>query len=133
MSTVALDVLEEPRTDATVVVQIEPGTTFHAVTGERRTQAGRFRFSTDVGPYHAGDELVVFDYLGEGRYRVWQDGAVQEADLAMSLFGEQAGPVGEMIEMPDQNWWVEVKAPEGVTGWVRVANARDLHGADGCA
>ncbi len=104
------------------------------LTGRTRTRAGRFRYTRASGPFDQGEAVDVYDYLGEGRYRVWHDGAMTEADLATSPYGASTeSPLGSMEVVPRQAWWVNVLLVGGEDGWIEVPDPTVVGGADACA
>ncbi len=69
--------------------------------------------------------MWVYTYLGEGRFKVWRDGAVQEEDLGFSPHGGSPGARcenkrqcwGELEKALKFSWWVKVRSKEGWEGW----------------
>jgi hypothetical protein len=112
--------------------EIPPGTPFQAVTGQTQTAAGVFVFTRSNGPFHAGDRISVYNYLGEGNYRVWWKGKMTEAELLVGPQGSQEGPAGKMETRPAQTWWVQLKMKNGRSGWAVIGSAKELRGADAC-
>lgn len=77
-----------------------------------------------------GDTLVVLDYVGEGRYNVWQRGRVLEAE---GFWGVGA-PVGQATTYGRwaAEWWVHATLPDGRRGWFLAAPEVRFAGADAC-
>jgi hypothetical protein len=115
------------------VATIPPGGRFRAVTGETHTRAGLFRFTRDEESFRAGDRVWVYDYVGEGFYRVWSGDGMREARLLLSPGApSRSSSVGELEIVPVQTWWVRVILPNGIAGWVIVPDPQAIAGADGC-
>lgn len=101
--------------------ELPAGASVTALTGRVLTNRGRFRFTADHPPFESGDALDVYDYLGEGRYRVWRDGRMTEAELLTSPYGTSTpSPVGVMELPPRQRWWVNVRLQDGSDAWIEV-------------
>ncbi|MEZ5316228.1 MAG: hypothetical protein R2752_02395 [Vicinamibacterales bacterium] len=128
-----LDVRERPDESAAVTGSVATGTSFRAITGETHTTAGRVRFVAADGDFAAGDELAIYDYTGEGFYRGWVNGRMQEVDLALAL--SAANPerrTARLEQAPVQVWWVQVDVPDGPKGWIRMPDNRAVTGHDEC-
>jgi len=129
----AFALVDSPAPGAGLVREVAVGTAFDALDGEVHTAAGRFRFTRRVGPFAAGDTASVYDHLGEGRYRAWVAGSMQELELLVSPYGDdRTGPNGDMVLVPRQVWWVRARV-DGAEGWIRVPDPRAVSGADDCA
>lgn len=94
--------------------------------------AGVFVFTRSNGPFHPGDRISVYNYLGEGNYRVWSKGKMTEAELLVGPVGSQGGPSGKMEKRPVQTWWVQLTMPNGKSGWAVIGSAMELREADAC-
>jgi hypothetical protein len=107
------------------------------------TKPGRIRI---IHPVHiSGQELVgsgylyVLTYRGEGFWKVWLNGklidsvALQNVVSAMTCKPSEtsckqkaearwiSGPIwGEMEEVPQPDWWVQIRDKAGRTGWIDV-------------
>jgi hypothetical protein len=128
----ALVLVDLPAPGARSLRPIPVGTAFDALDGEVHTEAGRFRFTRVVGPFVAGDTASVYDYRGEGTYRVWVEGEMKDLDLLVSPYGEdRTGPNGDMVLVPRQEWWVHARV-EGSEGWILVPDPKAVSGADDC-
>jgi hypothetical protein len=115
-----------------VVVNIKAGESFKAKTGETHTVAGLFKVNKAFGSFKPGDEVMAYDYMGEGNYRVWVNGSMKQAELLVGPDGSQIGPNGEMVRRPQQTWWVQASAANGKTGWLLVKDIKLFRGADAC-
>lgn len=81
-----------------------------------------------------GDSVVVLDYVGEGTYRVWYDGAVYQADGA-AVLPLSDEPTATHVDpgAADRQWWVRAEAPDGRAGWLWMDRTPPVEGADACA
>ena len=114
-----------------VVAVVPSGATLEATTGETHTKAGMFRFSRAEGSFKPGDELSVYDYVGEGNFRVWAGGRMTEMDLSVGPTGRTEGRSGVMERRPQQEWWANVTTSGGYSGWVLVEKPVP-DGSDAC-
>lgn len=118
---------------ASTVREIPAGGRLAALTGRTRTRRGRFHFTQSSPPFREGERVDVYDYLGEGIYRVWHGGTMTEADLGLSPYGaRREGALGRMEADPRQTWWVNVRLGDGAEGWIAVDDPADVAGADAC-
>jgi hypothetical protein len=127
-----LTVFASPNPKSSRIGEIAAGASFQALTGQTQTAAGTFIFTKPEGPYHAGDRVSVYNYRGEGNYRAWAKGKMTDVDLSVGPSGSQEGPFGKMEKRPVQTWWVQLKMPDGKSGWAVIGSAQDLRGADAC-
>jgi hypothetical protein len=96
-----------------------------AITGEVHATPVRFVVKKPHAEYKPGDVLWVYTYLGEGHFRVWRNGAMQEEDLGFSPYGGSSGARcqnrqqcwGELEKELKSTWWVKVRSQEGWEGW----------------
>lgn len=124
VTTAETTVYARPDRSSRVVGVLRAGATVNATTGEVHSRAARFIVTRPHGPYGPGDVLWVYTYLGEGRFRVWWNGAMREEDLEFSPYG---GSTGRRCEDPRCwgrlegelrfVWWVKVRSPDGWEGW----------------
>ena len=114
-----------PDTKASRVGLLRAGKMVEAITGEVHVTPGRFVVKKRHAEYKPGDILWVYTYLGEGRFRVWRKGAMQEEDLGFSPYGGSLGARcesgercwGELERELAFTWWVKVRSLEGWEGW----------------
>lgn len=118
---------------AATLRELPRGVRLAALTGRTRTRPGRFQFTRSSPPFREGERVDVYDYLGEGIYRVWNGGAMTQADLGLSPYGaSREGALGRMEVDPRQTWWVNVRLPDGAEGWIEVHDPAGVSGADAC-
>jgi hypothetical protein len=114
-----------PDKKANRVGLLKAGTIVEAITGEVHASPGRFVVKKWHAEYKPGDILWVYTYLGEGRFKVWGKGAMQEQDLGFSPYGGSPGARcenrercwGELEKELTFSWWVKVRSMEGWEGW----------------
>ena len=114
-----------PNKSAKVVGLLKAGGIVEAVTGEVHSFPVRFVVKRPHSEYRLGDVLWVYTYLGEGYFKVWRNGAMQEEKLGFSPHGGSPGARcenkeqcwGELEEELKFSWWVKVKSKEGWEGW----------------
>ncbi len=115
----------QPDKKAKVVGLLKVNAIVEAITGEVHSTPVRFVVKKPHGEYKPGDVLWVYTYLGEGRFKVWRDGAMQEEDLGLSPHGGSPGARcenkrqcwGELEKALKFSWWVKVRSKEGWEGW----------------
>lgn len=114
-----------PDEKAKVVGRLKAGETVAAITGEVHSSPVRFVVRRPHAGYKRGDVLWVYTYLGEGHFKVWCDGAMQEEDLGFSPYGGSAGTRcenkeecwGELEKELAFTWWVKIRSKDGWEGW----------------
>ena len=118
-------VYAQPNKNEKVVGLLKAGATVEAFTGEVHSSPVRFVVKKAHAEYKPGDFLWVYTYLGEGHFRVWRNGAMQEEDLGFSPYGGSGGARcenreycwGELEKKLQFTWWVKVRSREGWEGW----------------
>ena len=115
-----------PRRDAPVVAKVVRGEAVTALTGNVVTVPARFTVQRDHGPYHRGESFWVYTYLGEGFFKIWRDGAMQEEQLDFSPY--EGGTGGERCMESERVCWGQLDRPLQMTWWI---NLRDSHGVEG--
>jgi hypothetical protein len=87
----------------------------------------------DPGTFGPGDTLVVLDYVGEGRWNVWDGSRVLE--LSGFWGAEAPRPVAELIGGAEyaREWWVHATTSDGVRGWLDADSVARLAGVDACS
>ena len=68
-------------------------------------------------------ETRTLHYLGEGYMAFWFDGRVHSADFNEDE--EPDGPRWQIVSRPESEWWVEVRTPDGATGWSKETDKFD--------
>ena len=91
-----------------VVGQIKKGEKVLALTGEVHSIPLRVVAHRDYpeAGVKAGDTIHVLHYVGEGYWKVWHDGKVDEI--------EEFPGTGSK---PKATWWVQLKTSSGAVGW----------------
>lgn len=108
-----------------VIGIVEMGTTVEAITGEVHSSPVRFVVKKPHAEYTPGDILWVYTYLGEGHFKVWRNGVMQEENLGFSPYGGSPGARcenneqcwGELEAELNFSWWVKLRSSEGWQGW----------------
>ena len=128
-----------PEHRATVVGKVRSGETVQALTGNVVTTPARFRVKRDHAGYLQGESFWVYTYLGEGLFRIWRDGAMQEEQLDFSPYGGTGGDRcqdsdewcwGELDEPLKMRWWIKLRDRQNVEGWTD--EHENFSGADAC-
>jgi hypothetical protein len=115
-----------------VAFELAPGEKVTAVTGAVIVlRPGRVEFTAGtrlssqdgVLRIRAGDTLYLLAYIGEGFTNAWLHGRLYRGvDGATSFFDvrctEEPGRCsGRVVEPPLTEWWVQLRASDGRTGW----------------
>lgn len=108
------------------ITTIPAGTSFRALTGHTETDAGVARYLQADQGFTKGETVAIYDHVGEGHYRAWANGRMQDVDLAVPR-------VARIEKEPVQVWWVEAQLEDGTKGWIRMPSTRAVTGHDGCA
>ena len=129
---------ERPDRSLTAFHRIPAGQPFQADSGFVRITgvsvvAVADSVDADSARFGPGDTLVVLDYVGEGRWNVWDGERVQE--ISGFWGAEAANPAAELIGGAEyaREWWVHATARGGVQGWIDADSVARLSGADACA
>ena len=70
-----------------------------------------------------GEVVYLLTYAGEGSYKVWYRGKVEEIAI-------EGDDVFKLIQEPQSVWWVKVKNRKGQIGWTNMT--RNFDGMDAC-
>ncbi len=105
-----------------VVIVDEPG----VVVVTRRVE--RLAVASGGGPLLPNDTIYVLDYLGEGFFNIWHEGAIAEVEVFWPWENMVVGPAfqyaGEVVRPGRSAFWAHGTAPEGTTGWIAVEGSR---------
>jgi hypothetical protein len=129
------EILSERRDGAPKRFTVVRSTKVVGVTGVVvTTRVGRavVERATTIGQSHAavqpGEEILLLHYKGEGFWKYWLRGAIDEefipspedcrqsAERSPTLFAQCAVQVKER---PTTIWWVQIRHPDGREGWTR--------------
>ena len=127
-----------PTLRARQVTVIPRGIAVTAITGHVRTTAQPFVVNRPHDRYKSGDRLMVYTYYGEGAFSVWYKGERYTEDLGFSPYGGTGDKRctnakqcwGTLAGELQQDWWVQVRLPDGHVAWVN--GAMHFSGADAC-
>lgn len=135
-ATQPVQLLAERRPEAPVIGTISPGDTVRVETGVVETIPAPFLVKEAIDGYAPGDTIWLLTYLGEGFFRIWQDGEVRELELDFSPYGGSPGARcercdhGELLTPHQSEWWVRVKTADGAIGWTTATES--FEGSYGC-
>ena len=123
----ATDIRSDCNDAAPVAFRVNRGQTVTGVTGVVvTTKLGRVivRRSTTVGgrnlPVEPGDALHVLRYVGEGYWKFWLRGHIDEDQLPDKRATCVGGPCAiQMVEEPVTVWWARIRDARGREGWTR--------------
>jgi len=129
------DILTSRGDDAPRAFRVLRGTTVRGVTGVVvTTRVGRavVKRETTIGRRHQtvepGDEVALLHYLGEGYWKYWLRGQIDQefipdpdncrrsGDRSPTMSGRCAV---QQEELPETIWWVLIRNQDGQEGWTR--------------
>lgn len=124
------ELLTERRDDASVVVSLHAGDRVIGITGVVvTTQLGLAEVvgrTTESGKERTpGDKWQVLNYVGEGYWRVWDNGSVFDEFISDERACQSEAARGRTMcsvllrSRPVTTWWVRVRGPQGQEGWTR--------------
>lgn len=119
------ELYSEPNHESRAIRHLAAGSLIDADGGKVITQARRFAVKRDHAEYRRGDVLWVYTYLGEGFFRVWHAGQMEEEQLE---FSPEGGTAGDRCQDSERLCWGELDRPLRTTWWIRI---RDHDGRDG--
>jgi len=130
-----IELHSSPSESSEVVDMLGPRDHVETLTGEVHTRPGRFVVKQARGAFQPGDVLLLYTYLGEGWYRMRHEGALGRADLGFSPWDKRCQSRedrrcwGTLERKLQFWWWVKVRAPSGLEGWVLDSRSFEKPGA----
>ena len=127
-----------------VAFLISPGDSFDALTGNQYVLKLGLVIVTDTipegwshgSPLVPGDSIWLLSNGIEGDFPAWEGGGRFTALFewwANGLDGGSGeGDVCKLIEWPETEWWVKIKAKSGRVGWIKMEGVH-VSGSDQCA
>jgi hypothetical protein len=115
------------------VAQIQKGDSVLALTGVVVTvRPGLIRLDRDLAgtDLRQGDVISTYAYRGEGFSAVWFKGRYDpDFDISFTKWPDGTGCGGAhcaatYVDLGTKIWWVEVKLPSGLSGWVNMEQTR---------
>ncbi len=115
------------------VAQIGKGEVVLAVTGGVVTfRPGLIRLDRDLAEstLKRGDVVLTYAYRGEGFSAVWFKGRYYpDFDISFAKWPDGTGCGGAhcaatYVDLGNKVWWVQVKLPSGLMGWVNMEQTR---------
>jgi len=145
VNTIGVHASPQPGPGAAIVARLSPAAQVDALTGEvhfRQVGVVLLQRSVTLHDENAGDSLAlrsgdrayVLSSLGEEYYRVWVRGRILEVPFFWddrATYPRPTGEPGRLEQVPEEIWWVQVRTPTGISGWIRMDQAR-VRGADQC-
>jgi hypothetical protein len=126
----ATPVRREPKLSTPIVATLQQGEQIDALRGDVHVFPGRARVVDQPHNSAAGldpeEDILILDYIGEGRSRVYQTGHFAQVMIARTKERCQSNPNWrhcwvEVLLEPVCNWWVEIEARDGqIKGWLLV-------------
>jgi hypothetical protein len=122
----AIQLRGAPGSSSTIVATLERAEPVATITSEVHTIPVRFIVRRAHEEFVPGDEVIVYTYLGEGRFRLRHNGKLKEVDLDFSPAGSSNGTRcdvearcwGTLEKEHESQWWVKVRTRSGLEGWV---------------
>ncbi len=127
VATREVTLLEAPNAMGKSVAVVRSDEAVTTVTGEVHSIPIRFVVNRTHGEFAPGDEVLVYTYLGEGRFRLSHNGALKVADLDIGPRATSdstqcaTSPTrcwGTLAKELKSDWWVRVRTQGGLEGWV---------------
>ena len=129
-----------------VIARIDSGQKFLADSGNMHfSQLGKVRLRSELTLVNAentdsvrapsGAVITLLSYTGEGYFNVWYRGRTYSAFVFWKDPDVQSSSTNEpgvLIRQSRNVWWVHVRLPNGLSGWIRMDEA-DVGGHDACA
>jgi len=116
----------EPKQDGASIGRVKRGDLVTALTGNVVTVPARFRVKRDHDGYRRGDAFWVYTYVGEGFFKVWHDGQMEEEQLDFSPSADDTG--GDRCQKSERLCWGELDTPLKMTWWIKLRTTRGLEG-----
>ena len=122
----AIGLLITPDSASPIAATVARGATVQTLTGEVHTVPGRFVVYRSHRDFSPGDSVVLYTYLGEGRFRIQHNGELKVADLDTNprrraperLCELDSNCWGSVQQEPQSDWWIKVETDDGVEGWI---------------
>ncbi|MCP3674721.1 MAG: hypothetical protein GY829_09690 [Gammaproteobacteria bacterium] len=121
-------IYSEQSIESEVLGKLEPATTVVTLTGNVHVVPGKAKIIGE--PYHESPDLdpnkvvLILDYVGEGRTRIFQDGKFHITKIATD--NSQCKNKSDwrrcwvkIIKKPSSTWWVKIKYKQSF-GWVLI-------------
>ena len=122
-------VYAKPTLKSALVKTLQPPGKIQAVTGEVHVIPGRAKVISE--PHKSAEnldpskEILILDYVGEGRSRVFQNGKIETVKIARTKNECKKEEPNwrycwvEVLQEPESHWWVNVKGiGTKFEGWV---------------
>ena len=120
-------VYAEPDMNSALITVLEQGAKLTTITGEVHTIPGKFIVKKLAKAFKPGDEVWLYTYLGEGRFKLKHNEEIVIADLNFSPIGEAPSNrcahnstrcFGELSAELKFTWWVNIETQAKVQGWI---------------
>jgi hypothetical protein len=117
MTTVIYDEVDGKK----IIGTAKPGTKVFAQTGEVHTVPVKVKYhrplgftggASPSGPLEDGETVWALTFQGEDYWKVWKDGEII-TEVPLHLPDKKA---------PASTWWVKIRLPDGLTGWIKEAH-----------
>lgn len=120
---------DQPGNDSEPATTLRPGQKIVAVTGEIRAAPRRAIVTAgyEGHDFPVGTVVYALYPAGEGTVAVWHEGEVRNGSLDLQLRYDPPVPEGSALQWA---WWVEIRLPDGTTGWVKNPQNHAFEGMD---
>jgi hypothetical protein len=103
-----------PNSTEPPIDKIKKDQTVKAITGNAYVKPQKYVLTSKGNGQTKSEVIWVLTYQGEGFFRVWENGKIQNKELGFS-------PYGPDIFLPyEVDWWVKFELPNGVIGWAKI-------------
>ena len=119
-----VDLLDQP--NGKKVGAVKEGEPIEAITGEVHSTPGILTVAMDHGRFKKGDTIYILHYVGEGYFKYWYKGKIDEHEFIFLVNPAEDDPEcktpredcwAQTLRREHSTWWVKMKTKRGTVGW----------------